>query len=88
MVTIGILLKSLKQHVIVANSHDEENDKCAGAITIPRGCIKNYSVLMTVDSEHTPKKKKQRKEIKTDVVKQSDNVGPGTPETAAPSKGD
>ena len=83
MVTIGILLVSKKEHVIVANTHDAVNEKCAGAITIPRGCIKNYRVIATESAHHTPKIKREKKR---NVSKQSDSVGQGTPETAAQSE--
>jgi hypothetical protein len=82
MVTVGILLVSKKEHVIVANTHDAVNEKCAGSITIPRGCIKNYRVIGTESAQHTPKVKKEKREKKVNVVKQSDSIGQGKEEAA------
>ncbi len=83
MITIGILLEAKKEHVIVANSYDHVDKKCACAITIPRGCIKNYRVIGSENADHTPNVKKVKKEKKKNVVGQSDSGGQGTPEATA-----
>ena len=83
MVTIGILLVSKKEHVIVANTHDAVNEKCAGSITIPRGCIKHYRVIGTESAQHTPKVKKEKKGKKDNVAGQSNQSGQRTSETVS-----